>query len=350
VPKRLIVCALALSIAACKRGNGAPQEGGVANTDPNVWTAANVGPGRATAINSAGEALIVNETDPANGTFLLYTTGKKRSLGSFAGGLDGGTLTVGVALSSSGTAAGYAETATGRVAVINAGAGWTRLAGLSGKWSAAVAIDDSGAIAGVIGTDAGTLTGFLWANGAQQPLAVPTDGKNSAGYALGASGVLAGIVEGAGGATHPFVIQNGALTDLGVLAGGTSATAYAVNSAGLVVGSSEATGGLHHAFSARAGSALTDLGVPSGFAWSEARGVDAAGRIVINAVTAQSVSRPFVLLAGKPPVDLLPNDSTGAPFASAHAAAMSSNGRISGWAVTSSGKVEAMVWTPGGLQ
>jgi probable HAF family extracellular repeat protein len=349
VPKKVIVCALALSIAACKSSNGAPQDGGVTNTDPNVWTAASLGPGRATAINRAGEALIVNDTDPANGTSLLDTTGKKRSLGGFAGGIDGGALAVGVALSSSGTAAGYAETSTGRVAVLNSGAGWTKLAGLNGKWSAAVAIDDSGAIAGVIGTDAGTLTGFLWANGAPQPLAVPTDGRNSAGYALGASGVVAGIVEGAAGATHPFLIQRGALTDLGVLAGGTNATPYAVNSAGLVVGSSEATGGLRHAFSAPAGGALTDLGVPAGFAWSEARGVDATGRIVINAVTAQNVSRPFVLLAGKPSVDLLPNDSTGAPYPSAHATAMSSNGRIAGWAVTKTGKLEAIVWTPGGL-
>jgi probable HAF family extracellular repeat protein len=314
------------------------------NTNPNVWTAQDLGTGRATAVNNAGQALVVDDANQASATTLVAANGARTPLGGF----DGGTFTIGVALDSAGDVAGYAEGANGRTAVVYKNGAWQALTGLSGAWSAATSIDDSGKIAGVMGGRDGGLQAFLWSAGVQQ--ALPTPDGGSAVYALGGSGVLAGIFEAPNGDTHPFLIKNGALIDLGVLSGGTDATAYAVNESGTVVGSSKASDHQRHAFTYT--TQLGDLGVPAGFVATEARGIDRLGRIITNVTAANGMSHPQLDFPGghPTPADLTPKDANGVLFAGAHASMMTSNGRIAGWGSPQAGGVHAIVWTPGGLQ
>jgi len=195
--------------------------------------------------------------------------------------------------------------------------------------------------------------GFVWSGGATQTLPLPAD-RLSIVNATNDSSAMVGTYHAPNNESHAFVVSEGALTDLGTL-GGSGSAALAINSRGDLCGSSELADGGTHGFVARSGSSLVDIGVPFGGTSSDARGIDTTGRVAANARIGP-VSRPFVYLAHLTPdageTDLLPKTDAGKRYASAHVAAMASNGRIAGWAIApteSKSQVSCVVWMFDGM-
>jgi probable HAF family extracellular repeat protein len=103
-------------------------------------------------------------------------------------------------------------------------------------------------------------------------------GSNSLAIAINNSGLIAGLSLTATGDEHAVLWRNRAIKDLGTL-GGKSSRALAMNNFGQIVGSSQRADGKVHAFLWSKG-VMTDLGTPGG-SGSSAFGVDREGRVVV---------------------------------------------------------------------
>jgi probable HAF family extracellular repeat protein len=307
-----------------------------------TWTAADLGPGRCVALNNLGQVLGI---DDSGNSFVVSAGAAPTTLA----GLPDGSLTIGLALADSGDVVGYSEGAAGRNAIRYSAGAWAPVDGVVGPWSVATAFGPTGEIVGWAGTDAmGGTMAFRAAAGALTSLALPA-GQSSAAYVAGAAGSVVGIFETTASVTHGFLIAKGQLTDLGTLGGGNS-TPYAMNGRGDIAGASETAAGATHAFLSPGGGALVDLGLPAGAISSDARGVDDQGRVAGNADDGAGGERPVVFVVGKDAVELMPADSAGKPFVSAHVAAMSPDGHIVGWGLPQNGggnPIHCLLWSPG---
>lgn len=103
-------------------------------------------------------------------------------------------------------------------------------------------------------------------------------GSNSLAIAINNSGLIAGLSVTATGDEHAVLWRHRAIKDLGTL-GGKSSRAQAVNNLGQIVGSSQRADGKVHAFLWSNG-VMTDLGTPGG-SGSSAFGIDREGRVVV---------------------------------------------------------------------
>jgi probable HAF family extracellular repeat protein len=305
------------------------------------WTSADLGAGRCVAANDKGQVVGI---DDANATFVVAADGTRTMLGT----IDPASITIGVGIDDAGAVSGYAEGPTGRTVVRYSAGAWSAISAFAG-FGVAIGVSGDGAIAGVMRTsDGSALQGFLYAGGAIVPLPLPAD-RSSIAHVAAPGGLVAGVLEATSGDSHAFRVVAGALTELGTL-GGKGSAALGINANGDVVGQAEAATGEGHAFLVAAGTtALVDLGLPTGSTSSDARGIDAKGRIAGNADFADGSSHAFVFQAGAATVDILPTDAAGAPYKSAHAAAMTAGGRIVGWGVPQSGATPAttrcLLWT-----
>jgi probable HAF family extracellular repeat protein len=172
----------------------------------------------AIGINNAGQ--IVGVSDTASGTTqaFLATNGVMTALGT----LPGGQSSVATAINNAGQAVGYAQVGSAGTPNLGVGIGFPG-GPLFGSTTHAV-LYQGGTV-----TDLGTL-----------------GGANSAAVAINQSGAIVGTSETASGAQHAFLYQNGQMHDLGVLNTSVSGTfwglaysqANAINNAGEIVGES----------------------------------------------------------------------------------------------------------------
>ena len=242
-------------------------------------------------------------------------------------------------INASGQVAGYNSTPGSGVytAIRYAGFSVTSLGALPGDTSGqAIAINDSGQIAGHSGNTTGTSSFlaapqkvFLYNNGTFQILGSPANvaAINNAGQIVGAISGRAGIytngtlqlINTLGGSVnraqginsngdvvgwsntannerHAFLYSGGVVRDLGTLGGATS-QAQAINASGQIVGYGLAANGATHAFLYRDGT-LSDLGAPTGETESRAYAINASGQIVGYIGGSANIPRAFIHAGG----------------------------------------------------
>jgi probable HAF family extracellular repeat protein len=156
------------------------------------------------------------------------------------------------------------------------------LAGSTGSFSQATAINDRDEIVGVSTTASGTKHAFLYKNGSMQDI----DGSGnqfSQAIAINKSGKIVGQYSASGVAPYrAFVFRDGDIHDLGTL-GGVASVVRAINNQGDIVGNSYTTGtAIEHAFLYHGGK-MKDLNnfldPNSGWILSDAIGINEHGQI-----------------------------------------------------------------------
>ena len=225
----------------------------------------------------------------------------------------------------------------GKHAFLASGGQTTDLGTLGGGYSAALAINAFGQVAGhsTLNQSNTIEHAFLYSGGRMTDLGT-LGGSSSLAYAINAAGQVAGISDlaGSGGTligtkddnyyfpSHAFLYGAAKMTDLGTLGGGYS-SALSLNASGQVVGRSLTGGGYAHsemhAFLYADGVMhdLNDL-LPAGLGWTlvSANGINDAGQIIGDARDAEGNLRGYLLTpAGMvAPVAPVPEPGTLAVF------------------------------------
>lgn len=202
-----------------------------------------------------------------------------------------GSSSIAVAINDSGVVAGYIETPLRdtRAARAVAGGVFEYVPGLDAVTSSASDVNVFGDLTGLMLVSANPWTlhaiRYTDAGGVED---LGSFGGNSFGVGINRSGQVAGwSFEGSVFSTRAFVATPGqGLLDLGTL-GGASSFAGGINDAGQVAGHSEATGGRWHAFRYTPGLGLLDLGTPAD-ANSYGFGINASGEVVGRLSTTSS--------------------------------------------------------------
>jgi len=223
-----------------------------------------------------------------------------------------------------------------------------------GTGSRGSAVNSSGQVAGVSGTDTTILAFLSEPNGGPLHGLGTTPGGRSAESADGvnAAGEVTGRFGTGDGAVHACLSgpNGGALSDLGILPGGRNSAGYGVNASGQVAGWADIAEGsntYHHAFlSGPNGGTLQDLGTLNGVT-SEAHAVNDRGQVVGFFSTNDGSSHAFVYSGGVM-TDL---DSLLTPLSSFKllyaAYSISNDGYITGEGLTSDGlSIHAFLLTP----
>lgn len=141
----------------------------------------------------------------------------------------------------------------------------------------ALAINNSGVIAGRSGRDDGTYVAVMWRNRKLYSLGT-LGGEFSEAHGINSSGEIVGAAQVKSGLMHAFLWSQGRMHDLGTLPDGFFSYAEAINGGGTITGFSDA-GGATHAF-VSTGSSLRDLGPVPGGAGSAALAINSGATIV----------------------------------------------------------------------
>jgi probable HAF family extracellular repeat protein len=170
----------------------------------------------------------------------------------------GGSSSQAFGISATGQAVGAATTAGFLHPFSSFGGGLTDLTGSAAEGIAS-GVNSAGTI---VGTQyfKGVAYASEWTNGAAQTIA----GASSYGMAINDSGAVAGMITTAGGQGNAFVMSNGTLVDLGTLHGGPWSSAYAINSSGTVAGYGEVASGVFRGFTWSPDTGFTELGTLGG--------------------------------------------------------------------------------------
>jgi probable HAF family extracellular repeat protein len=251
-------------------------------------------------VNSAGAVVGSSEYDPGfvHTHAFLWQGGAMTDLGTF-----GGPSSVAQDVNDAGVAVGWAETEGGdRHAFAYQGGVMTDLGTLPGRpSSAAVAVNESGQVAGTSGTafvwdavsglrDLGSLPGYPVSSAA---------GINDSGQVVGTA--YTGTYDANGVAvSQAFVWQDGVMTSLGTLPGYSFTVAAGINDAGVVVGWAVSSSGYRTAFRWQDGvmTALQDSPAPGGRYLTQATAVNDYGQVVGEYVWSSnwvSGTAPFLL-------------------------------------------------------
>jgi probable HAF family extracellular repeat protein len=170
--------------------------------------------------------------------------------------------------------------------------------------SARLGINESGAVAGEMPSNAGSTRGFVWGAGGAETLQVLPGQTFSAATDINDSGLVVGHSGPAANelGTHAFSYNGTTMTDLGDLTGGGNfSAAHGVNNNGWIVGQSAEVGG-RHAF-LWDGQTMTSLGnFGSAQGASAAYDINASGQIVGFGTT--DARSAFVWAAGTGMMDL----------------------------------------------
>jgi len=252
--------------------------------------------GYAVGLNNAGQvaARFTPNGQGGNSFASLYAGGVLTQLGTISGA-SGTSQSAGI--NSSGQIVGnssYPSDNTAKQhAFLYSGGVMHDIDSLGGTYSYALAVNNTGQVAGYVNASGGTyFHAFLFTGGSMTDLGTLTGGLESMAACLNASGQVAGKANSAGddfptrSPLHAFLYSGGTMTDLGTL-GGNASQAEGINDAGSVVGTSLLAGNtVSHAF-LHTGGTMYDLntliaaqGNPGNITLTEAVAINSHGWIV----------------------------------------------------------------------
>jgi len=263
---------------------------------PVIWSAGvatplATRPGRALALSAGGVA--AGNVASADGQRLVATLlsgGNAQGLGTF-----GGSFSYAVAVNDSGQLAGYARTPDEKDhAFLGTASGMVDLGTFGGLYSYAYGLNRAGLVVGSAFDASGTPRCFLSTGGG---LVDPgtLGGRTCNAFAVNDAGQVTGGSTTSAGFGHAFVFDSRGMVDLGTL-GGTGSAGAAINRLGMVVGAARTAANQQHAF-LHDGTRMVDLGTLGGIT-SAATGVNASGQVVGSATLANGSRQPFFFANG----------------------------------------------------
>jgi probable HAF family extracellular repeat protein len=263
------------------------------------------------AYGISNNGLIMGLASPFNGTShaFIYNAGTWTDLGTFANGIAGNTLPLGI--NNSGQIAGVqnidlCNNGGCPNAFLYSGGTMTDLgspppynpSGVSGG----LGLNDNGQVVGYFwwfsDTNVIVSHAFLYSGGTMTDLGAPPPPPpppvvyfSSQASAINDFGEIVGFANfDTSGNVHASLYTGGSWTDLGTLPGSMSSAAYSINNSGQIVGDSG-----YHAFLYNG--TMVDLGTLPGGSTSLARGINSSGQIVGSA-DVESVQHAFVYSRG----------------------------------------------------
>lgn len=248
-------------------------------------------PGRALALSASGVA--AGNVLSASGMRLeatLLSGGSAHDLGTF-----GGSFSNAVAVNDSGQVAGYARTPDEKDhAFLATASGMVDLGTFGGLYSYAYGLNQAGLVVGGAYNASGKSRCFLSTGGG---LIDPgtLGGQICNALAVNDAGQVTGSSTTSAGSGHAFVFDRRGMVDLGTL-GGTTSVGYAINRHGHVVGAARTAANQLHAFF-HDGTRMIDLGTLGGTN-STATGVNASGQVVGNSTLANGSKQSFFFSNG----------------------------------------------------
>jgi probable HAF family extracellular repeat protein len=300
------------------------------------------------AINSAG--VVVGYTDPPSPYAFIYGGGTITDLGqgatSRAYGIDG-SLVVGW---NSEEQAFLDNVSTGVTTLLTPSSTGGGLMPVVGR---AYGVNAAGQVVGSSTLLTNTGLAALWTVGSGG--AVNTTylgalgGDTSSALAINESGLIAGWAENTDAAEHAVVwtVTGGTATidDLGTL-GGAGSRANAINNSGQVAGEAATADGVFHAFlcNSSGGMSNLDAGSPLGETASDAYGINAAGSVV-GAMTISGANHGFLYHDGTM-TDLNSVINSASGWVITEACGINGSGQITGSGTNAAGQNEAVLLTP----
>lgn len=255
------------------------------------------------------------------------------------GTIQGWQISIAYAISGSGEVVGYDILNTDATAFRwTPSAGMQHLPGSSTTYSVAVAVNNSGDVAGVYYATGTIVHAFVWTQaGGFQDMGT-LGGTTSTATGINRSGEVVGYSETSSGATHGFLwTQSGGMQDLGAF------FPCAINDAGLMAGSSSSANGNSEA-------AVWNKGRISILGPGVACGINNWGQVAGEKYTLHTDQQAFIWNPGGGGIQLLPM----LPGALASFGLGINNfGEVVGWSLpnTRDGAYKAFIWTPtGGTQ
>lgn len=263
---------------------------------PVIWSGGVVAPlstrpGRALAVSAGG--LAAGNVMSAGGARLVATLlsgGSAADLGTF-----GGSFSYAVAVNDSGQVAGYARTPDEKDhAFLATASGMVDLGTFGGLYSYVYGLNQAGLAVGSAYDSSGTPRCFRSTGGG---LVDPgtLGGRACNALAVNDAGQMTGSSATSAGPAHAFIYDGRGMVDLGTL-GGSSSVGYAINRHGQVAGAARTAANQLHAFF-HDGTRMIDLGTLGGTS-STATGVNASGQVVGNSTLASGSKQPFLFANG----------------------------------------------------
>jgi probable HAF family extracellular repeat protein len=258
------------------------------------------------------------------------------------GTIPGWQNSIAYAISDSGEVVGYDSNTAGNVTAFRwtVKAGMQHLPGASMTWSVAVAVNNSGDVAGgYYPTGTTTGRGFIWTQAAGFQDIGTLGGSTTGVGGMNRSAEIVGSSETSSGADHGFLwTQGGGMQDLGTF------FPCAINDAGLMAGTTYAANGDPEA-------AVWNNGKVSILGPGGACGINNRGQVVGTRYTPHSsTEQAFIWTPGGAGMQLLPQ----LPGAVATIGeAINDSGEVVGWNFPPPGgnAYQAFIWTPtGGTQ
>ena len=289
---------------------------------------------------------------PGQHAFLWTKSGGMKDLGT----LPGATVSAAVGINDSGAVVGYSnmesQIATNFAAVQWSSTGTlTQLGTLGGSSSAAFEINSAGEIAGDAFLRSGIVDATSWTGTKARNLGALSKAIFTAGLAINDNGYIVGesvFTYGPPFESHGFLWNGTSLKDLGTLPGGITSMANAINTSGVIVGQSDgtSTGGLWHAVMWSTSLKIEDLGVIPGGDYSMAFAVNDSNVVVGYGNLSNNAPHAMIWTSTGGMKDLNSMIPANSGWVLVNANAINNVGQIVGYGYKGGGKNHAFLLTP----